>query len=453
MPLYQRVHYFTVQKCKRVFRHPEFGIVRFDDMIANADEYGFRAAYVAGISVENLPLHYRQFFFSEGPFSASGFLCDFWSRSYSNQHVQEITGKPDVLIIDRRLEACLDVAFFDWLDKEGIAYQYPARGDKKFSSTVRHHQRYPHIFAHGEDVPEPVDGVREPWPLSLERLNASDERTYLSDNLSPAIREVVARLYPAEYQPERPLSPPLPDDFQVNEASLSVASSNDVVLNSAGWRPARQTAYGFEYGYAANNIEVRDDDEPASGPWQKEILIALRCLESQFDRLARALSRHFDGDHYSAILSQIKKNKYRSLLPLSGAEQDVLYGLVGLNTDDPTGNTVYDLSKTGVADTVSLWVHITDGGGQCQSFEIRPQTGMDDPAYRLFAVIGHCAWYYLIAYRTSRSCHALDSGRCINYKPGHSLNVRSTDYRKLLNAALKGEPERLGAIVNDYLEY
>lgn len=428
--------------------------MRFGDMIADAHKHGFRPVYVAGISVENLPLHYRQFFFSEDPFSATGFLCDFWSRRYSNKYVQEITGKPDVLIIDRRLEPCLGAAFFDWLEKEGITYQYPAMGDKKLSSTVRHHQRYPHIFAYGEGVPEPVDGVREPWPLSLERLNARDEkRTYLSDNLSPAIREAAARLYPAGYRPEWPLSPPLPDDFQVNETCLSVASSNDVALDSAGWRPARQTAYGFEYGYAVNHIEVPDDDEPASGLWQKEILIALRCLESQFDRLAGALTRHFEGKHYSALLSQIKKNKYRTLLPLNGAEQDVLFGLVGLDTDDTTGNTVYDLSKTGVADTVSLWEHITNGGDQRQSFEIRPRTGIDDPAYRLFAVIGHCARYYLISYRTSRSCHALDNGRCINYEPGQSLNVRNTDYRRLLNASLKGESEKVGSILNTYLEY
>lgn len=453
MSLYQRVHYFTVQTCKRVFRHPEYGIVRFDDMIANADEYGFEVVYVAGISFENLPLHYRHFFIPESMFSATGFLCDFWSRSYSNKYVKEITGKPDVLIIDRRLEACLDAAFFDWLEREDIAYQYPAEGDKKFSSTVRHHQSYPHIFAHGEGVPELVGGVREPWPLSLERLNAQDEkRTLLSDNLSPAIREVIARLYPTGYRPEWPRSQPISDDFQINEACLCVASSNDVALNSAGWRPARQTAYGFEYGYAVNNIEVPDDDS-VSCVWQKEMLIALRCLESQFDRLARGLTRQFKGNHYSVILNQIKKNKYRTLLPLSRAEQDVLFGLVGLDTGDPTGNIVYDLSKTGVADTVSLWEHITNGGDQYQSFEVRPKSGIDDPAYRLFAVIGHCAWYYLISHRTSRSCHALDNGRCINYEPNQSLNVRSMDYRKLLNMALKGEREKMVSILNEYLEY
>ena len=87
MSLYQRVHYFTVQTCKRVFRHPDYGIVRFDDMIANADEYGFEVVYVAGISLENLPLYYRHFFIPESMFSATGFLCDFWSRSYSNKYV------------------------------------------------------------------------------------------------------------------------------------------------------------------------------------------------------------------------------------------------------------------------------------------------------------------------------------------------------------------------------
>ncbi|MBP6120845.1 MULTISPECIES: hypothetical protein [Providencia] len=450
----KRVHYFTVQKCKRVFWHPEYGVVRFNEMIANAHEYGFESMYVAGISVKNLPLHYRRFFITESMLSVTGFLCDFWSRTYSNKYVQEITGKPDVLIIDRRLDGCLDVAFFDWLENEDITYQYPTKGDKKFSSTVRYHQSYPHIFIYGEELPDPVDGMREHWPLSLERLNAqSEKQTLLSDNLSPAIRAVIAKLYPTGYRPEWPLNPPLRDDFQVNDACLSVASSNDVVLYSASWFHTKQTDYGFEYGFAVNHVEELESNAPDPSLWQQETLIALRCLESQFDRLAQALAHHFDGNHYSVILNQIKKSKYRALLPLNRAEQDVLFGLVGLNTDDPTGNTVYNLSKTNVADTVSLWEHITNGGDQRQSFEIRPKKGFDDPAYRLFAVIGYCARYYLISHRTSRSCHALDNGDCINYEPGQSLNVRSMDYRKLLNMSLKGELEKMVSILNEYIEY
>ncbi|HCH7935631.1 TPA: hypothetical protein NHT88_001735 [Providencia rettgeri] len=450
----KRVHYFTVQKCKRVFWHPEYGVVRFNEMIANAPEYGFKSTYVAGISIENLPLHYRRFFTNKSGLSATEFLCDFWSRNYSNQYVQEITGKPDVLIIDRRLSACLDVAFFDWLEKEDIAYQYSTKGDKKFSSTVRYHQSYPHIFAYREVLPNPVDGMRERWPLSLERLNAHSEKQHLlSDNLSPAIRDIVAKLYPIGYRPKWPLNPPLRDDFQVNDAYLSMASSNNVVLYSASWFHAKQTDYGFEYGYAISHSEVLEDNTSVPCLWQKEILIALRCLESQFDRLARALTHHFDGNHYSIILNQIKKNKYRALLPLNHAERDVLFRLVGLDTDDPTGNTVYDLSKTSVADTVSLWEHITNGGDQRQSFEIRPKKGNDDPAYRLFAVIGYCARYYLVSHRTSRSCHALDNGNCINYESGQSLNVRSMDYRRLLNMSLKGKPEKMDSILNEYIEY
>ena len=65
--------------------------------------------------------------------------------------------------------------------------------------------------------------------------------------------------------------------------------------------------YGFEYGYAISHSEVLEDNTPVPCLPQKEILIALRCLESQFDRLARALIHHFDGNHYSIILNQIKK--------------------------------------------------------------------------------------------------------------------------------------------------
>ena len=45
--------------------------------------------------------------------------------------------------------------------QEDIAYQYSTKGDKKFSSTVRYHQSYPHIFAYREVLPNPVDGMRE----------------------------------------------------------------------------------------------------------------------------------------------------------------------------------------------------------------------------------------------------------------------------------------------------
>ena len=150
-----------------------FGSLKTErEMIANASEYGFKPTYVARISIENLPLHYHRFFITKSRLSAKRFLCDLWSRTYSNKYVQEIIGKPDVQIIDRPLSASLDVAFFDLLEKEGIAYQYSTKEDKKFSLTVRYHQSYPHIFAYREVLPNLVGGMRERWPLLLKRLNA-----------------------------------------------------------------------------------------------------------------------------------------------------------------------------------------------------------------------------------------------------------------------------------------
>ncbi|MFW5393961.1 hypothetical protein V1951_22105 [Yersinia sp. 2544 StPb PI] len=447
----QRVHYFTVQECKRVFMSPDYGIVRFGDMIANAHEYGLSKVYVAGISVEHLPLYYRQFFFTETYFSAGEFLCDFWSQHYSNEYAGGISGKPNVLVIDRRLEECLDTVFIEWLDKEGIMYRYSASGDKKFSSTVRYHQRYPHIFTYRDATPAPVPNSREPWPLQLNVLNAKEaSHTSLRGHLSPAVRKVIAELYPNDFRPELPTMPPVNDDFLVKENLLRVASSNDVELNSVVWYPAR--AEPFSYGFAVNNSEILQEEEAASAIWQKEMLIALQCLELQFDGVARELTGRFGNNNYPDILNKIKKNNYRTLLSLSGVEQDVLFGFLGLNTKKLAGNTLYNISKIGVADMVILWDHITDGGDQRQSFEIRPRKGIDDPAYRLFAVIGYHSCYFLFSHRTSRSCNALDSGRCINYESAQPFLVRHLDYRKMLNCAIKGKIETFASVLKTYLD-
>ncbi|WP_277850454.1 hypothetical protein [Moellerella wisconsensis] len=202
----------------------------------------------------------------------------------------------------------LGCCIFDWLEKEGIAYQYSTKENKKFSSTVRYHQSYPHIFAYREVLPNSVDVMKEHWPLSLKRLNAhSEKQPLLSDNLSFAIRDIVAKLYPIAYRSEWPLNPSLRDDFQVNDTYLSVASSNNIVLYSASWFHAKQTDCGFEYGYAISHSEILEDNISVHCLWQKEILIASRCLESQFEQQARALAHHFDSNHYSIILNQIKK--------------------------------------------------------------------------------------------------------------------------------------------------
>lgn len=449
MAVLQRVHYFTIQECKRVFWHQDYGVVRFNEMIANAQEYGLGTVCVAGISVENLPIHYRQFFFPVTPFSASEFLCTFWGRSYSNKYVSRITGKPDVVVIDRRLEACLGKAFFTWLENEGVSYRYPATGEKRFYATVRQHQSYPDTFRFRDVAPEPVSDRQERWPLSLDVLNEKEvSDTHLTENLEPAQRQSLGILYPEYFKPELPAHSAVKNDFCFKDRRLSVASSNDVELNSVVWSPATENP--FHYGYAINNYEILTERVVTSS-WQKEILIALQCLEPQFERLAQELTHYFDDNDYVDTLNKIKKNKYKTLLPLETSEQDALFHLAGLNTDDPEGHTIYDISKLTVSDMVTLWNHISSGGNQYQSFEIRTQKGMDDPAYRLFAVIGRGSRYYLIAHRGSRSCNALDSERCINYESDQPRMVRQQDYRKMLIAAIKGNSGAFGRTLDPYV--
>ncbi len=48
-----------------------------NEMVANAPEYDFKSTYIAGISIENLSLHYRRFFMIKSGLSATVFLYDF----------------------------------------------------------------------------------------------------------------------------------------------------------------------------------------------------------------------------------------------------------------------------------------------------------------------------------------------------------------------------------------
>lgn len=75
MSLYQRVHYFTVQTCKRVFRHPEYGIVRFDDMIANADEYVLKLCMLPAFRLKIYPFIIAISSFRKACFQLPGFFA------------------------------------------------------------------------------------------------------------------------------------------------------------------------------------------------------------------------------------------------------------------------------------------------------------------------------------------------------------------------------------------
>ena len=54
-----RIQYLTLQECKRVFYRADYGVIRFHDMIANAEQFSLQRVYVLGVSIEGTPLRYR----------------------------------------------------------------------------------------------------------------------------------------------------------------------------------------------------------------------------------------------------------------------------------------------------------------------------------------------------------------------------------------------------------
>lgn len=457
----ERIQYLTLQECKRVFFRSDYGLMRFRDMVANPDQFSLDKVYVLGVSVEGLPIHYRQYFLATNIPSVSAFLCDFWSYKSRVGSLSMpdcplptfIQGKPDEIVIDQRMAECLKPEFYTWLHKEKVSYQFSKSSNRKFSATVRQHQEYQHIFKYPHEPIPFVPNMEEPYQLTINELNDYEKSHSRSlSNLGPAQRRFISERYIVPM--ELPINAAVNEDLILLPANLSVRSNNDIEVTSIYWHPASNDESNYGYGYAEinlsqselNNGAIDPYEQPDSVYYRQELMIALRCHEHVYERLADLLTRELGDNDYLNKLKQLKKNKYR-YSPFTEKEENELFTLLELSDDGlQVKPGVFDLSKLSANETELLWNLITHGGDVFSPFEVRPQNGTDDPAYRLFAVrvYGDSINHWLLASRASRACATLDAGRCFNFEPKSVEFFPPETYRKLLKAALKWDRLTLG---------
>lgn len=145
------VHYFGIYESKRVFYANGYGIARCQDAIANPENFDLEPLLVLYVTHQDLSLSYRQFCLKQRPISASQVLSEYWGAStkkpyHNNDCEREITGTPDLLVIDKRLENTLRPHFYDWLKMHGVAYEFSDGKNRKFAAKMRASQEYPHTY-------------------------------------------------------------------------------------------------------------------------------------------------------------------------------------------------------------------------------------------------------------------------------------------------------------------
>lgn len=452
-----RTQFLTLQECKRVFYRLDYGVMRCHDMIANPEDFHLCPVFVLGVSIAGLPTHFHRYFLASDSPSVSGFLHMFWLREYQvNCLSQEdcplpssIHGKPDLLVIDHRLSACLKSNFYDWLNAEGVRYEFSEGKNKQFVATVRQYQDFPYTHMYGEPFPSEKANSIEPYPLTVDLLNKTTNYLPFLCGLTPKQRQFISEHYQTPML--SPVLPTVPGDVLLLASELSVKSVNEVTADTALWCAAKPKNEDFGYIEITTSDErfneEDDDNVPEWVYYHKELLIALHCSESVNALMVDHLKMYFGDHNYPRKFEQLKKSNFKRS-PFSAVEELVLYDWLRLENfdfiewrqlgSDPLEHLpgIFDISNLSAKETELLWNKITWGGDIEISFEIRPQNGFDDPAYRLF-YINRLDDYWFLAHRASKACAALDKGNCLNFSSDKAKFFNPEIYRQMLKAVVK----------------
>lgn len=127
------VHYLSIQNHKRLFFLKNYGIARSHEAISNPEDFFLEPLLFVSVSHANLPITYSEHYRTDQKISASTLIAEFWSRQFLYGNIK---GKPDRLVIDKRLDGVLYPNFFKWLDSLSIKYEFSKKRDHGRSALI-----------------------------------------------------------------------------------------------------------------------------------------------------------------------------------------------------------------------------------------------------------------------------------------------------------------------------
>lgn len=442
-----RTQHLTAQISKRVFESAEFGIMRCRDMVYGVEEYGMKPLLVVGISYEQLPIHFTQFYSLNEPVKLEQFLMDFWNYEHENPSVpaNPITGKPDLLVIDARIESLIEPSFFEWLALNDINYEFSSAKSRKFSAVVRQHQSYPEISI-DPHTPTVVDGdVKEKYQLTLENLNQELKgQQFVYPFVTKQMRQLLNSPVWSDQANTVVLPPNVDTVLKIDTEMLSRHTQNDLPMLNPHWQ-ATIIEPVFTYGYLVNNFE--EDAGLSPHPKSEDLKIAVKAMEYLWPLFSESVQLR---------LKQFKTKGYKQLDNLSAANINELLHRTGLEIA-PSGldahqgialeqisSYVYDVSKLDVTEISKLWDALQLENGQ--SFEIIPMLATKKSKYRIYVAQKDSKNFVFLCCCRYKNYRAFDEGHCNGYNNGAIKAVNKILFDNLVKTALSGQSQ-----VFDYL--
>lgn len=402
-------HYLTVQTCKRVFFDPLYGVVRSVEPLELDDFHSTQPLCLFGVSVDNLPLQFTQYCKKGATdFSASLFLKTFWDRVYSSgfgENAKNITGLPDILIIDHRAKGYFQKNFFDWLQANGVEYQFSESTSKKAIAKFRQHQEFPHIAAPNKSLQQiSYSASQEPYALSIDTLNSlvgaskyifsnkshfSTIDEYLKNSLSPRFAKAAV-------------------DQDVNLSQVTaIQSKSDQSLKDAVWSVAVNEKGDF--GFLMNRYEQTMTD--AERYEKKAFLAAIKALlENQINDLFT--------ERQKDLIREVKRQNYKDTISIDDANFADMCLKLGFTHNPPFTTLVFNTVNLNRSEVVELWDQYSGGGDVEYSCEILPPKGyttVNNKTCRLFYLSARGNHIFFVCLPDSVAAKAFDNGDCLNH--------------------------------------
>lgn len=412
--------FFTIQLSKTVFMHADYGYLACHDRLSNPTKFGLQQVLVYAVCLDKFKLSHAHFANTDTPLSAQAFLSHFWGETLSPEEFAHLSGPPDVLVIDKRLNGVLTPSFFDWLRKVGVCFEWSDGKNKAFTSKIRRFQDCPAIFC--------FDESKELNPFSIEDLNSvcMNHKFLTFHSASSAEKQLAAEYNSNDKRQKIGFdSPDCSIDFDPNSSSLLVPSPNDVECSNL---ELSSTETPFHYIRVSSGLTEFAESQQDSFKCACSAILTSHPLG--IGNIAKELGISAkELKSFAADKGYIDNSVFQNLLTLLGLtwvegdsvdyfalkERWTIHRVLGISKD--RFEAIYDERSC--------------GGDLRFAGELLPMKGIADPSFRLVLTITHDEKYtlYMID-RASQISVGLNERSFINYDGERVVSVKL--YTKLL---------------------
>lgn len=419
------VHYLTIQSCKRVFFHADYGVMRSTEPLVEDNNLTIEPLCLLGISVDNLPIKFTKYYHKDDQtISLSEFVSSFWNRIYkvSGFNNPMVTGTPDLLLIDHRAKHLIQDAFYEWLKINNIEYKFSDNKSRTAIAKYLQHQLFPYAGFDGMSEETSYIAPKEKYALSVDVLNYYEN---ISNSIFPLGKYLKTfKLYERKIFKPLLVDSPINNDVDLREL-VPLPSKADRKLENCFW--VRGDLEHESFGYLHNRLEM--DIADSERVEKKAFIAALKTLpESQWLRMFT--------DEQIGLIKTLKKERFKDTKSIDERNYREMCYQLGFNNDCSDWTIAFDTKPLKRSEMIDLWDEYTHGGDVSFSCEIvlPPwQTCRNGKTYRFFYVSCDNKSIFFICTPNSAAAKAFDDGGCTNHMVDNKYGIREVSQDINLN--------------------